>query len=416
MPKPLPSPTPSASDGADETLPTIPTLLSPSLPESVTPRKRTAQDARLGDERPEMGYKRARSEDRAPTRVSGGAGEYLLTLPQTQPLSSPPPEITASKKRTAGDSNLDDWRAEVGLKKARIEDRITPPASQPCSKALSGQNIISTANDTPKRTRFLTRKPQLSSDRKAQGLSKKDSWSFMDKRANKEDFVKTNVRNSPREERRKRRLKRVEEPGQEQEHIKGKLEIARDTPRKSKLVANMEKQLYPRKGPVGITKRKKDTRSPPAKIRLRNAYIEEDTTETDDSINLKRSWPRRDRVNHRVQEPDTKTEGSVSQDIVAPATPESCPDFESGPTFVRRDTVIGLRNLGFTCYNNAIVQALCNTPGFREYLLQNKFSWSKKDKSSNHTRKSVATAPVRRTRQSTRIAVEKEKIPPPPDM
>lgn len=409
MPKPLPSPTPSASDGADETLPTIPpTLLSPPLPESVTPRKRTADDASLGGGRPEMSYKRARSEDRVLTTLVG-AGEYLLALPQAQPLSSPPPEITTSQKRTADDAGLDDWRAEMSAKKARNEDRMTTPASQVYNKTLSGQNIISTTNDTPKKTRLPARKFHPSIDRKAQGLSKKDSRFFMDKW---ESLTKTNVRDSPREERRKRRLKRVEEPRKEQENFK---EIVRGTPRKAKFEADMEKRVHSRKRPMGIVK-KKDTHSP-AKIRLRGAYPEEDTTETDDNTNIKGSWPRRERASYRVQEPDTKTAVPLSQNIVAPATPESCPDLESNPTFVRRDSVIGLRNLGFTCYNNAIVQALCNTPGFREYLLQTKFSWSKKiDRSSNHTRKSAGTAPVRRTRQSTRIAVEKEKIPPPPDM
>ena len=369
-------------------------------------------DASLGDERPEKSYKRARSEDRVLTCAAVGAEGYPL-----QPLSSPPPETTASKKRTAGDANLYDWRAGVGIKKARNESWITPPASQTCDKALSGQSIISTANDTPKRARPFSRKSQPSSDRKAQGPSKKDSRFLTDnKRGNKGNLMKADTRDSPREERRKRRLKRVEEPRREQEHFKGNLETDRGTPRKSKLVADGEKRKHPRECPVGV-KKKKDTHSSSVKIKLRNVYADEDTTETDDNTNLKGSWPRRERVNHRAQEPDTRAAGSASQNIVAPATPESCPDLESGPTFVRRDTVIGLRNLGLTCYNNAIVQALCNTPGFREYLLQNKFSWSKKkDRSSNHTRKSAATAPVRRTRQSTRIAVEKEKIPPPPDM
>ena len=112
-------------------------------------------------------------------------------------------------------------------------------------------------------------------------------------------------------------------------------------------------------------------------------------------------------------------EGPKTEKIITPATPESCPAIESdsdqnkqssNSQYTKRAGAVGLRNLGFTCYNNSVIQALCNTPAFRDLLLENEFSWTnQKNRDTSHIRKAVAGS-ARRTRgQTARKTVEKKE-------
>ncbi|KAI5808534.1 hypothetical protein DFH27DRAFT_229506 [Peziza echinospora] len=105
-----------------------------------------------------------------------------------------------------------------------------------------------------------------------------------------------------------------------------------------------------------------------------------------------------------------------TQKTVTPATPESTVSFEEDTEktdpFTLRKKAIGLQNLGQTCYNNAVVQALSSSMRFRKALREMKVTKRQyDDRVASHKRKmspSVSAAPTRRTRRVTQMETHKQ--------
>ncbi|KAF8471701.1 hypothetical protein BDZ91DRAFT_471414 [Kalaharituber pfeilii] len=116
---------------------------------------------------------------------------------------------------------------------------------------------------------------------------------------------------------------------------------------------------------------------------------------------------------------------SSTEKIFTPATPESSPPSESTngrkkrfQGFTSRCSVVGLKNLGQTCYGNSVTQILAHTSELKDHLLNNIFSWTinEDEMVDNHTSKTASSCSSRKTRRAAKIEEAKDKIPAPPDM
>lgn len=355
----LPSPSPSVSDGADETLlPISPTLpLSPLSPEDKIPNKRTAEDADLSDD---LCCKRPRNGEKALTPVSQTS--FSISADEAFPTLQTP-----TKPQTPKQSFLH-----------------TP------KKANTPRQPY-----TPKRAKYSLAEPQSGSV----------------KRQKLEEASKLNCDEPTKDVKRKRKV-------QKEEHSKIKSEPNGDygtsTPRKNKSVAEAEKRARVR-FQRGVSKNRKESPSSlTVKIKARGLPLDGETTETDEDSKVKALSPQHEKA--ESQAPQIELHDNPSTPKKKLATPESSCDNPTQPDYVKRQNGVGLLNLGNTCFGNTIIQALCNSPRFRELLMKTQYSWSnKKDRKSNHIRKSAATAPVRRTRRATKIQEDKEKAPVPDD-
>lgn len=225
---------------------------------------------------------------------------------------------------------------------------------------------------------------------------------------------KSKVDEQPKEVRR-RRPKKEEYIGKEDKNERNEELAVKCTPRKNKCATEVEKRARSKLQHKGTTRNKKEISNPPAiGSKRKRVYAEEDTTETDDCHKSKQNCYRRENLDYKIQQKDIKQVSAKVENC--PATPESSLDNEPKPVYVERKGGVGLLNLGNTCFGNSIIQAWCNTPGFRDLLMRHQYSWSKqKDRNTNYVRKSAAAAPARRTRRAARMIEEKEKNPVPND-
>ena len=75
----------------------------------------------------------------------------------------------------------------------------------------------------------------------------------------------------------------------------------------------------------------------------------------------------------------------------------------------KRVKVVGLKNLGNTCYNNAVIQALSHTCALREYFLQREPPITEESDSSMSSSSSAATLSLHIARPRTRRAARLEE-------
>jgi ubiquitin carboxyl-terminal hydrolase 3 len=86
----------------------------------------------------------------------------------------------------------------------------------------------------------------------------------------------------------------------------------------------------------------------------------------------------------------------------------------SNAPLIKRAKVVGLKNLGNTCYNNAVIQALSHTGPLRDYFLERRFQ--DREEAENDAMKDDATAQIHlhmarpRTRRAAKL--EEQKIVP----
>lgn len=98
---------------------------------------------------------------------------------------------------------------------------------------------------------------------------------------------------------------------------------------------------------------------------------------------------------------------------------DSKSDASSKPPPAKRLKVVGLKNLGNTCYNNAVIQALSHTKPLRDYFLERQTQTPDKDNAEGSGRKEDAAIQVQMhmARPRTRRAAQlEEQITVPSDM
>lgn len=98
---------------------------------------------------------------------------------------------------------------------------------------------------------------------------------------------------------------------------------------------------------------------------------------------------------------------------------DSKSDASSKPPPAKRAKVVGLKNLGNTCYNNAVIQALSHTKPLRDYFLERQTQTPDKDNAEGSGRKEDAAIQVQMhmARPRTRRAAQlEEQITVPSDV
>lgn len=98
---------------------------------------------------------------------------------------------------------------------------------------------------------------------------------------------------------------------------------------------------------------------------------------------------------------------------------DSKSDASSRPSPAKRVKVVGLKNLGNTCYNNAVIQALSHTKPLRDYFLERQTQTPDKDNADGSGRKEDAAIQVQMhmARPRTRRAAQlEEQITVPSDV
>ncbi|KAF8416803.1 hypothetical protein BGX38DRAFT_1244018, partial [Terfezia claveryi] len=375
------------------------------------------------------------------------------------------PLPTLASKRTAEHADLNEEDDGVHKRPRNEVQAMTPkamtPDSQISSSATTAERTASASPQTPKKLRLFTKEsaPPQTPKKKPQSPTQKFSPQGTDKNLKKDirekvpksTFDELSRKRKVRQEeefngkpkkRIRNRIVRQEEEGDKQQRrgvrweedlkpveFKNKVSdgaVSRDTQKKGKTesITEIEKRargkLYKR-----ITKGRKDAPgSLAARLKAKGTYIDPSTTsETDDNIKLKKKpTTRSERVDKSPQQQCSQITSAKAENNPATAGPslviESTPVYdEIEPVYFKRDGVVGLTNLGNTCFANTVIQALCNTPAFRDLLMKTQYSWStKKDRNTNHIRKNPSNAPMgRNTRRAAHIAKEKDKKPAPAD-
>ncbi|KAF8453120.1 hypothetical protein BGX38DRAFT_1268890 [Terfezia claveryi] len=426
----LPSPSPSTSGEADEALEPVPQTCSLS-PELTSPRKRTAEHADLNEEDDGV-HKRPRNEVQAMTPKAMTPDSQISSSATTaERTASASPQTPKKLRLFTKESAPPQTPKKVRLitkESAPLSDKKPQSPTQKFSPQGTDKNLKKDIREKVPKSTFdeLSRKRKVRQEEEFNGKPKRRKF-------RRGEDLNEQVRN---------RIVRQEEEGDKQQRrgvrweedlkpveFKNKVSdgaVSRDTQKKGKTesITEIEKRargkLYKR-----ITKGRKDAPgSLAARLKAKGTYIDPSTTsETDDNIKLKKKpTTRSERVDKSPQQQCSQITSAKAENNPATAGPslviESTPVYdEIEPVYFKRDGVVGLTNLGNTCFANTVIQALCNTPAFRDLLMKTQYSWStKKDRNTNHIRKNPSNAPMgRNTRRAAHIAKEKDKKPAPAD-